>query len=279
VVDLGKGQAYFDEISKINNELANAQRELAQKNHELAALNEKMSRFLGMASHDLRGSLSILSIYLNLLENATNDNQKDSIENMQNIIKFMTQLVGDFLEVSQIQQGKLHLRLQKWCLVRLVNEVVLLHQPMAKKRNINLIWESEEEGLEIWIDGNKLRQVITNLINNALKFSPEQSTVTVTHIREETKSVIQVKDNGPGIPESEQEDIFQLYTTSSVTNTSGEKSSGLGLAIAKNIIEAHGGTLWVQSKPGEGSLFSFSLPKVDPKLILENQQEVFYTRR
>src|SRR5262249_35985954 len=113
------------------------------------------------------------------------------------------------------------------------------------------------------IDRARIRQALDNLLDNALKYTPVGSAIDVTLRRDGQRVVVSVADQGPGIPQEEQERLFNFYARASARPRRGEASIGLGLAIARKIVEAHGGQIWVQSQVGVGSVFSFSLPIPD----------------
>jgi signal transduction histidine kinase len=174
----------------------------------------------------------------------------------------MLHLVGDILDISAIEAGKLHLDLQEAALMPLVQERVTLHGRLAQQKRIGLAVENGGPPPVARVDPEKLGQVLDNLLTNAIKFSPPQTTVTVRLYQDDAKAVIAVRDQGPGIPARECENLFQPFSRTSVGSTGGEQSTGLGLAIVRKIVEAHCGRVWVHSEIGKGSTFYVSLPTV-----------------
>jgi signal transduction histidine kinase len=171
----------------------------------------------------------------------------------------MLALVNNLLDISVIESGNLDLEVSPTCLKSLLIERIRIHREMARKKNIRFI-EKYSELPKISFDRNKMAQVIDNLLGNALKFSPVGTNVTVSLNRDSTVAMVSVQDEGSGIPEEDQVRIFGEFQKSRARSTGGEKSTGLGLAIAKKIVEAHGGTLRVKSRTGWGSTFTFTLP-------------------
>ena len=146
-------------------------------------------------------------------------------------------------------------------LAHLLSEAVLYARLSASEKQIEIELDVESE-CSLQGDERKLQQVISNLLTNAVKFSWPGGQIEVAAVREGEEVRVSVKDNGQGIPEAEQANLFRPFGKTSVRTTKGESSTGLGLAIVRRIVEAHGGKIWVTSKQGEGAQFTFSLPLV-----------------
>jgi signal transduction histidine kinase len=257
------GAGLFDEITRLNNELVAMQRELARKNAELERLNEQKNELLGMAAHDLRNPLqSILSYSDFLLEDLSDElseEHREFLSIIQSSTEFMATLVNDLLDVAKIESGKLQLNVEPTDLPPLVEQNVSLNRPLARNKDIALR-ASVDELPTMELDRAKMEQVLNNLISNAIKYSPSDTTVDVRLYREHGKAVLSVRDRGQGIPEDELDALFEPFATTSVQGTAGERSTGLGLVIAKRIVEGHGGEIEVESEVGEGSNFVVTLP-------------------
>ena len=255
---------YFDEMTRLNNELANLQRELAKKNSELERLNAQKNQFIGMAAHDLRNPLSAIRIYTEFLLDevgaALTAEHREFLTIVCSSSEFMLRLIEDFLDVATIASGKL--RLERWPvdLAVLVKNNLALNRLIASKKGTTLRFIQEGECPKLLLDASKIDQVLNNLIGNAIKFSPPASAVTVRLVCATDEALIAVTDQGPGIPAAEIGKMFDLFERTSVKSTGGEKSSGLGLAIARKIVLEHGGRLWVESESGQGSTFYVALP-------------------
>lgn len=264
----GSDKKLFTELSKLNNELASAQRELAKKTVELEKLNEVKNDMLGMASHDLRNPLSaIMSLSELMLDEKDKDyqnlseEQKEFLKHIHRSSQLMLSIVEDMLDISRIESGKINLDLDLIDLSKLVNHSVILNRRLAEKKEISLEFKEPAECVEITADPQKLEQVLNNLITNAVKYSYSSTHITVQIRREEDSAVIlSVEDEGQGIPEDEQEKLFKPFSKLSVKATAGEMSTGLGLAITRRIVEAHGGEIWAESEVGKGSTFYVRLP-------------------
>lgn len=254
----------FDEISRLNNELTAVQRQLARQNQELERTNEQMNRFLGMAAHDLRSPIvairSFTRFLLDDLGVSLTDEHREFLEVMHRSAAYMSDLVHDLLDVSVIESGRLTLMKEPVDLGELIRDQVNLHRPIAKRRSIEIGIQLPEQAIITDVDRTRLTQAVGNLIGNAIKFSPDGARVDVLIKQEDNKVRIDVTDSGPGIPEAEQHLLFNAFERTSVRPQGGEKNSGLGLAIAKRVVQEHGGELSVHSIPGQGSTFTITLP-------------------
>jgi signal transduction histidine kinase len=254
----------YDEISHLNNELVNLQRELTKKNVELEKLNELKNQFLGIAAHDLRSPLSVILSYsgfmLDEAQDVLDQEQIEFLHIMQTSSNFMLQLVNDLLDVSTIESGQLTLNSEIADLNAVIRRNTTLNRVLAQKKKIQLLCELPEQIPPVIIDVAKIEQVLNNLIGNAIKYSPPDTKITVRAVQESKKVTISVCDEGPGVPENELDKLFRFFGTTSVRAPDGEKSTGLGLAIAHKIVTGHNGEIWVESQVGQGTTFYVSLP-------------------
>lgn len=255
---------FYDELSRLNNELTTAQRELARKNAELARLNEQKNLFLGIASHDLRNPLEVISMYSEfLLENENgllNKEQLDFIGKIYGSSAFMLNLVNDFLDYSKIEAGRFELRKSKVNLFDLIERTVARFRFIAAKKRIEIGFRAAEDLPAVNADESKLEQVLNNLISNAIKFSPVESVIEIALQTDEGGVILSVRDRGAGIAADELETLFNPFVEGGTKASGGEKSSGLGLAIVKKIVEGHGGAVRFETAPGKGTVFHVSLP-------------------
>lgn len=254
----------YDQLSRLNNELVTLQRDMAKKNVELERLNRLKNQFLGMAAHDLRSPLAIIQTYSEfLLEEAApklDEEHLDFLSTIHGSSQFMLQLITDLLDVSTIESGKLALNVQPTELRELIERNVALNAVLAKKKQIEVRCRLPETPVQVTADPTKLEQVMNNLVTNAVKFSHPFAVVEIRVAAEVGRVVVSVADEGQGIPAAELDKLFQPFSKTSVQSTGGEKSAGLGLMIARKIVEGHGGEIWVESEVGRGSTFHFSLP-------------------
>jgi len=246
-----------------------AEAEIAGKNAELVELNNTKNQLLGMAAHDLRNPLSIVSTASAfLLDDASrllpDAKRAEFLRRINSGSKFMLQLIDDLLDVTKIEAGRLDLELKDGDLCALIEENLALNRMLANNKRIQLDFRPESGLPSLRFDHRKIEQVLNNLVSNALKFSAPGTTVKVRAARVAGDVVVSVRDQGQGIPAAELDKLFTPFGKTSVRGTAGEKSTGLGLAICRRIVEGHGGRIWAESKPGKGSVFSFSLPVVAP---------------
>lgn len=255
---------YFEELSKLNNELVSLQRELTKKNTELIELNRLKNQFLGIASHDIRNPLSIILSYCEILledSKVSDEEKKEFITSIQYKAEFILNLVNELLDVTAIESGSINLNLEWVDLIKLVSDSIKFNNFLAAKKNIRIILKDGAKAGLLYLDKSKIQQVFNNLLSNAIKFSPEGKLVTVSIEESEQGYLISVEDNGLGIKELELKDLFEPFKVTSTKGTAGEKSTGLGLAIVKKAVEAHNGSISVKSIYGEGTIFTVFLPK------------------
>lgn len=257
-------QLYYDQFTRLNNELSTLHRELAKKNAILKQLDKQKNQFLGMAAHDLRSPLNVILAYSEfVLEEGADSLSREHLEFISIIRSsshFMFQLVNDLLDITQIEAGKLNLNRQPTDLISLLNHNINLNRVLIAKQQRKLVFHHADHLPELLVDAAKIEQVLNNLITNAAKFSEPGSTVTVSLSRQPEAVVVSVKDEGRGIPEAELGRLFKPFGRTSVQSATGEKSTGLGLVIVRKIVEGHQGKIWVESEFGKGSTFYFSLP-------------------
>jgi len=250
-------------LMNVNRELAESQARLLERNARLEQLNLQKNVWLGMAAHDMRNPLSIIIGYTNFLLQQPEEVGPDGrqlLSVVESSARFMLKLIEELLDVSTLEAGQLNLCLEEYDVAQLVADAVARNRPLARDKGTTLTLASPGQPLPVCVDATKLDQVLNNLLTNAIKFSPPNTSVLV-HVREiEGLANVRVTDQGPGIPKGEQSKLFQPFGRTSVQATAGEKSTGLGLAIARRIIEGHSGSLGVDSEPGRGSTFWFSLP-------------------
>jgi len=233
---------------------------------QLRNANVAKNRFLGMAAHDLRNPLaSIRGISEFLLAGAVGPltpDQLDLVDTIQTTSQGMLQMVNELLDVATIEAGELKLIPQLGSLDELVNKCVTLANMEASKKNTKIALEAGGGRVTLSFDAAKMKQVVDNLLSNSVKFSPPGSIITVL-VRRETATPhvsFAVRDQGPGIPHDERDKLFKDFGRLSVQPTGGEKSTGLGLAICRKIVEAHGGTIVAENLPDRGCEFRVTLP-------------------
>jgi signal transduction histidine kinase len=253
-------------VARIRTHLSNQQLVEQQKLlvDQLSKANAAKDRFLGMCAHDLRNPLSSIRGLAELMdENAIGEltaEQREIVQTIHGASQSMLQLVNELLDVATIEAGHLKLAKEPTSVVEIVERSVYLSNIEAAKKNTHIEMVKANGDPVVDVDRNKIRQVVDNLISNAVKYSPRGSVITVMIHSNESVAGFAVRDNGPGIPESERHKLFKDYGRLSALPTDGEKSTGLGLAICRKIVEAHDGTIGVENIPGRGCEFVVSLP-------------------
>jgi two-component system, sensor histidine kinase and response regulator len=238
--------------------------ELRSANERLQELDRLKSSFVSIVSHELRTPMtSIKGLVENMLDGLTghlNDRQTFYLGRVQHNIERLTRMINDLLDLSRIEAGRMDLHQSAVNIGSLAGEVVEMLQPMAQERSVILEAHISDSIGFTQGDRDKLIQIFTNLINNALKFTESPGTVTV-EVRQREDGMIQtcVVDTGCGIPLEERETIFERFYRGQSSEMKN-RGAGLGLAITKSLVELHGGSIWVESTPGEGSRFCFILP-------------------
>lgn len=214
--------------------------------------------FINMASHELKTPLTTIKVFVQVLKRKLqykkNAEPVGLIEKIDNQLNQLTSLVGELLDVTRMQKGALMVERQKFYVKELALDIISDLQPTTNHKLI-LDWHTK---LPVYADKEKIRQVLTNLITNAIKYSPKKTKVYIGSRKEGGNIVVYVKDIGMGIPKSQQEKIFERFYQ--VKGNSTYPGLGLGLYISSQIVEKHKGKMWVESKEGKGSTFYFSLP-------------------
>jgi signal transduction histidine kinase/CheY-like chemotaxis protein len=238
--------------------------------------NERKNQFLGMAAHDLRNPLGVILGYGELLQEETlnilDEEQLDYLNRIHKASQFTLNLVNNLLDVAKIESGNLVLELEQADLIATITEAISLNRFLAESKQIQLNFDYDDNLPEMIIDTYKVQQFINNLISNAIKYSHPQTEVKIAVTQKQPDVLISVTDEGQGIPEAELDKLFQPFSKTSVKSTAGESSTGLGLLICRQTVEAHGGKIWVESQVGVGSTFYVLLPPVPQP---QNQKDEF----
>jgi len=257
-------EGMFDEITRLNNEMANLQRQLTKKNAELERVNQLKNRFMGIAAHDLRNPLNIILSYADFLQEEAGDKldeeQNDFLNKIVESSNYMLKLIENLLDYSKIESGNMELEKEDFDVVQLMRRVVETNKQIASRKQIEIQFHSEFDKKVVHADYFKMEQVFNNLISNAIKFSFPDSNVEISINSNNSHMLISFKDFGKGIKSSSLGELFVPFNQIDKKGTKGEKGSGLGLTIVKNIVEAHNGKVWAESEPGRGSVFYIDLP-------------------
>lgn len=264
VTDRQKSEDQFRELqSRLTAELSSANRELELRSLEAEKANRLKSEFLASISHELRTPLHTIIGFSELLaeklEGPLNERQTRFVNHIHNDSKLLLDLINGILDLSKIEAGKLDLHLEVFDAVAAVKEALNSVAPVAGPKQISMKFDTCPS-LMVRADPMRLKQILLNLLGNALKFTAEKGTIGVTCAAEDGLARFCVSDTGFGIPEGEQEAIFDKFHQVGSTTNGVREGTGLGLAITKHLVESHGGRIWVESSPGRGSRFQFTLP-------------------
>ena len=236
--------------------------ELVRLNEKLVALDKRKSDVVAMVSHEFRGPLGILQEAIDLLLQGhggdLGPDQRGLLEMVKRSIARLIRLVTGVLDISKIEAGKIELKKERIDLPALIDEVVALHgKKMADKQIVFQKKLADDTGV-LWADQDKLSQVLINLLANAIQYTPSHGSVTVAVGGTESEVRFEISDTGSGIPKEYSEKIFDRFERIGIERQEG---TGLGLPIAKDIVELHKGRIWVESEVGKGSKFCFVLPR------------------
>lgn len=242
---------------------------LRLSNQELNHLNEIRAKFMSIVAHDLRQPLSSIQGFTSVLMMDKGQDPKDTqaTEKMalSNILKAtdnMNMLMTDLMDISMIESGRFKMDAQPFDFNALVNDVFALQQVNAQKKGVFLRELEYPEEIVVVADRFRISQVINNLVGNAIKFTPKDGSVEVRYYVKDGKVVVKVTDTGPGVSHEEKDKVFQKFHQSDTNPALKKQGWGLGLAIAHEIILAHGGEIGVVSEgAGQGSTFWFIIPQ------------------
>ncbi len=228
-------------------------------------LDRMKSEFIATVSHELRTPLTSINMAVDILSQevlgVVNAPQRDMLATAKDDCERLTKLVKELLDLSRLESGKYELKREIINLRLLVDEALKPLRLQFRERSIHLETEIPQEMGEIRGDHQQLSWVITNLVSNALRYTPADGTVTIRSDLIDDSVRISVKDSGRGIPADAIEVIFDKFVQVKQSTDATPGSVGLGLAIAKEVVEAHGGKIWVESSVGKGSTFFFTIPR------------------
>lgn len=244
--------------SALENDLA---RQVRREQQAVRARDE----LVAVVSHDLRNPMTIISMLCGMMQKTfSSDGSHASrrittaIDTMQQASSRMNILLEDLLDTSKIEAGRYTISAQSLDVTQIFEEALSLLMPLASEKQVELTFHAEPD-LQIHADPERLFQVLSNLISNAIKFTPADGKIVVAAMSNGDDIVFSVRDSGKGIPAEQLPHIFDRYWTAKEGNATG---TGLGLYISQGIIKAHGGQLLAESTPGEGSEFRFTVPKI-----------------
>lgn len=248
----------------LNQELNNLTRQLHQANAQLRELNQLKNQFLGMAAHDLRRPIGVIMTYAEFVLEETraqlSAEHQEFLRSCLNAAAGMRLLIDNFLDLAVLESGKLQLDLELVSVADILAGALPTAQLIATRKQITLHVDAAEQPRRLSVDAPKLQQVLLNLISNAVEHSVPGQRVWLSSRWEPQCLILSVRDEGVGLTPAQQASLFEAFGRGGPRKTAGERSTGLGLSIARMVVEAHGGRIFVDSQPGQGATFSVSLP-------------------
>lgn len=256
---------FFLSIGLLLDYLKVKEKKLKSMNNKLKSINQEKNKFIGIAAHDIRGPLGIINSFAGILIDDYKEELNPEVTEILEIIKKTSSdsitILGNLLDVSKIESGKLVLTYKTQDYISFIKTQVYLNQLLAKNKDIEILFEGEKEQLMVDFDEHYFSEVIGNLLSNAIKFSKRNTQIHVkVSLTNDNQVLTEVIDNGIGISEMEQQNLFNYFQKTSSRPTEGEESTGLGLAISKQIITLHQGQIHIKSAKNQGSNFFFQIP-------------------
>ena len=249
-----------------------AEEGLKKSTEELVKLNETKDRFISIVSHDLRTPFSSILGFTDLLlhdEELTPAERKQYVSYIQDSSKSMLSLVNSLLDWTRLQTGRIKFEPEKVDVQSMIEKSINLIRGSAMQKGVE-IYSTIGKGNFVFVDTNLISQVFNNLLSNAIKFTTAGDKIILSVKRSTSLRFLEfsVKDTGQGIKEENLDKLFRVDTKFTTEGTGGEKGSGLGLSLVKEIIEKHGGIVWVESEYGKGSNFKFTLPVASATILI-----------
>ena len=240
---------------------------------KLIKLDQLKTDFVSTVSHELRTPLTIMREYASIISDEIpgklNPEQREYLSIIEGNIDRLSGMIEDLLDISRIEAEKVVLKRELIDLPSIINDVVAQFKPKADEKQIELKTVSPSSLPPLYIDADRIRQVFTNLIGNAIKFTPRNGKISAEVTDKEEEIECCVTDTGIGIAPENLEKVFKRFEQFDRPEGSGAKGTGLGLAITEALIQLHGGRIWVESELNKGSQFTFTLPRYNPTKLFQ----------
>jgi signal transduction histidine kinase len=251
-----------DEMGALAADVNRMSDELQRLYQELESASRHKSDFLATMSHELRTPLNAIIGFSEVLHEQMfgelNERQLAYVNDVLEAGKHLLSLINDVLDLAKIEAGGMELELSQVAIPEVLRSAVSMHSERASRGGVELALTTEPEEITISADGRRVRQIVFNLVSNAVKFTPAEGRVDVSARLDDGRVEIAVADSGPGIAPEELEMIFEEFKQA--TDGKRAEGTGLGLPLSRKLVELHGGRLWVESAAGNGSTFRFTLP-------------------
>jgi signal transduction histidine kinase len=264
-------------VRKQSLELKRHNDELAAFIDERRAVERMKDEFISIASHELRTPLTSIMGYVSLLlageVGVLTEKQQSFLQIVDSNAERLIGLVNELLDIARVESGRVQLTLQPLDVQEVVQAVRTDLRTVSRSKRITTVVQLPLEPIHVQADRDRLIQVLTNLLSNAYKYSPENTTVTIRGMVQDGWAQIHVVDQGIGISESDQAQLFSKFFRADSARRQGIAGTGLGLSITRSLVEMQGGQIWVASCLGHGSTFSFTLPLAQPADIVTQHKE------
>ncbi len=238
--------------------------ELEAQTNDLQRVNEAKSQFLSTVSHELRTPLTSMIAFADILKRDKFKNLQPSqmqyVDVIQRNGKRLAVLIDDLLDLSRIETGRFEMQSSKFGAREMLAELAETFDPIAAERKQKLVVSLPQDDVDMVADKTRLSQIVLNLLTNASKYSPEGTEIEFSGVATAQELTVSVKDHGPGIPKADQEHLFTLFFRARNEATQKIPGSGIGLYVTKSIVELHGGSIWIESEEGSGTVVSFRVP-------------------
>jgi len=264
IINALRQQRLSRENKRLVDDLQRSNKLLFEANKQLKKTTDAKSAFLASMSHELRTPLNTIigfsELMIDEVPGEINEEQRQCLNDVLSSSKHLLSLINEVLDLSKIESGKVELRLSNIILTKVIESLKSTLMPILASRKQSLDIKIEEGLPSVYTDKAKLRQVLLNLLTNAIKFTSDGGKLKIEAIRDGDWCQVSVIDNGTGIKKADQERIFEPFTQIDALPEERREGTGLGLALTKQLVEMCGGKIWVESEYGKGSQFTFTVP-------------------
>jgi len=263
--ELGALASAFNVMAEqVQDLIGGLERKVAERTRALEVASKHKSEFLANMSHELRTPLNAIVGFSQVLRQKlfgeVNAKQEEYLDDILSSADHLLSLINDILDLSKVEAGQVELEVGRFSLREALERGVVMVRERALKSGVELGLSLDPAVDLVEGDERRIRQVVFNLLSNAVKFTPSGGRVDVSTGKQNGEVEIKVKDTGPGIAPEDQARIFEEFQQAQATNGERPEGTGLGLALSRSLVELHGGRIWVESEPGKGSTFTFTLP-------------------